>query len=148
MIKLLRKIFSNPSKRDEDFVSLLSTISNLTHSINRDFDELQQAEKEFMFKYADEFFISLKDLTKFSDTALTHPLHSNLSIPEFLLCFKHISELKPESFSIVSLYTIVDETGHLVLCTNPSKCSIHKDYKGDPICIITAKRNSIETKRK
>jgi|YNPMSStandDraft_1061717.scaffolds.fasta_scaffold09238_3 predicted KAP-like P-loop ATPase len=129
---LLEKLFKKKVKAVPKFISAIKKITSLTNEIEKLSEELQEEQANFVLQYQNEFFLSLKDFLSIVDTI------DNLSIEEILLLFKHVSEIKPESFSTVTLYAI-PENNHIVLCEDIQRCEVHKGFKGKPVNIVTIK---------
>lgn len=133
MTPFLRKMFpGRKNKKTKEFIQTISNMSKLEHEIHQKQEELESIEYNLLMKDKESVFISLSDFISLLDI-------QNLSLADILKKCKHISELQPKNFSIVEVYSIVEDN-HIVLCPDITECTKHNSYKGNKIRIVTIRR--------
>lgn len=133
MLPFLEKIFSSKKKsNNKGFVKKIAKLSILTEEINTRQEKLNELEYEIINERSSEYFLSLKDFLELMNCP-------NLVIRDIIQRCQHISELDPTLYSSIDVYAVV-ENDHIVLCPDIKECEIHKEFKGDPIHIVSVRR--------
>ena len=122
-------------KDTQKFLGKVKKISKLTDSINKQSKKLESEEYNLILESKEDIYISLESFLNIIDRA------NNLTMTDIMEKCVHITDLKDSDVAYIDVYAISDNDGHVVLCANPSKCDVHKDYDGDPIRIISLRRN-------
>ena len=127
----LRRLFnrSKPVSKKGGMFEYLRKSSILSNSINSQKDELTNINYTFMTENDAEYFIPLNIFLNLVNK-------KDITLEDITSSCKHISEIKPDNFSIVEAYP-VSKDNHIALYIDYNQCSKDTDYKGDKISLVT-----------
>ena len=121
------------SKKTKKFLKKVQNISKLTNKVNKTNKILEEEEFKLLLENKDDFYISLADIMELINT-------SNLKMPDIYKKCKHVGELDRKKCSVLEVYAVPTDDGHLLLCPDTKTCKKHKNFAGDKIRITTIKR--------
>ena len=127
----LRRFF-NPFKsisKKNNILEYIKKSSVLSDSINTQSDELNNINYSFLVENNTEYFIPLNNFLSLINK-------DDINLEDIISSCKHISEIKPENFSIVNAYPVV-KNNHIALYTDHDECIKDTNYKGDKISLVT-----------
>lgn len=127
------KFFNKNAVPIKKIFSDIKELSILSNEAGKAKSSLDNKELEILMRQKDELFMSLSDFLEFFD-------NSNLKLNDVLCKFKNITELKATA-SVVEMYAITDDSGHIVLCPNTQLCEKHQNYAGQKIRIVTVRKS-------
>ena len=130
------KVFFGGKKiktKSKEFINKMKEISKLSNDINNKKEKLYDAEYELLQEQEEELYIPLKDFMELIKK-------ENIKIDDIMSVCKHVTEIDSSKFSFIDVYAI-EESDHITLCSDKESCNKHIGFNGDPIRIVTWRRN-------
>jgi hypothetical protein len=126
MNPFIKKLFGNKLLKD-NILPNIKELSILSDDINKKKKKIDEIEFEAILANKEEYFITLSDFLDMMEK-------ENISVQDIIKLCKHISDINTKDFAYIDVYPIIDGS-KIILSTEEQK-----EYKGDKIRIVTAKR--------
>lgn len=125
-----KKFFSKNKEKSKNWIKKIKELSILSNEANKLNKKISNLEFDILDTQKDFLYIKIGDLINILSS------DEELSVKNILNKSKHIKELTNENTSIIEVFPVI-ENDHIVLCPDVENCSVHKDFKGNKIKIIS-----------
>lgn len=137
MFPIFKKLIKLKEVKEDKLFEDVQHLSTLSDEISKKNKSMEAMEFSLLTRQKDVTYISLADFLEMIDDP-------ELSMAKVISKCKHVGQLLRDGrlskdVSVVEMYSIVEED-HIVLCNDVTTCEKHKDYSGDKIRILTARR--------